>query len=80
MSMTSVQAAKANFFNLLSQVEKNGVPVLICRNGKPVAKLVRHEPGKRNVEPHPRLRKIKINYDPTEPLIPEELGRRKTLT
>jgi hypothetical protein len=23
---------------------------------------------------HPRLSKIKINYDPTEPLTPDELG------
>lgn len=66
--------AKADFSGLLSQVEKKGERVLICRNGKPVADLVPHRPFKRNLKPHPRLSKIKINYDPTESLTRDELG------
>jgi prevent-host-death family protein len=75
MITVNVHEAKTNLSSLLSQVEKNGEPVLICRNGKPVADLVPHRPFKRNVKPHPRLSRIKINYDPTELLSPEEWGR-----
>ena len=39
-----------------------------------MADLVPHRPVKRNIKPHPVMSKIKINYDPTEPLTPEELG------
>jgi prevent-host-death family protein len=74
MIKVNVEEAKANFSRLLLRVERNGEPVLICRNGKPVADLVPHRPSKRNVKPHPRLSRIKINYDPTEPLTAEELG------
>ena len=74
MITVNVHEAKTNLSSLLSQVEKSGEPVLICRNGKPVADLVPHRPFKRNIKPHPVMSKIKINYDPTEPLTPEELG------
>jgi prevent-host-death family protein len=74
MITVNVHEAKTNLSSLLSQVEKNGEPVLICRNGKPVADLVPHRAVKRNLKPHPVMSKIKINYDPTEPLTPEELG------
>ena len=29
---------------------------------------------RRNLKPHPVMSLIKINYDPTEPLTPDELG------
>ncbi|MGA2245235.1 MAG: type II toxin-antitoxin system prevent-host-death family antitoxin [Verrucomicrobiota bacterium] len=77
MITVNVHEAKTNLSSLLSQVEEKGEPVLICRNGKPVADLVRHRPLKRNIKPHPRLRKIKIDYDPTEPLTAGEWGRVK---
>jgi len=74
MITVNVHEAKTNLSSLLLQMEKSGEPVLICRNGKPVADLVPHRPVKRNMKPHPVMSKIKINYDPTEPLTPEELG------
>jgi prevent-host-death family protein len=74
MITVNVHEAKTNLSSLLSRVEKSGEPVLICRNGKPVADLVPHRVVKRNMKPHPVMSKIKINYDPTEPLTPEELG------
>ena len=37
MIAVNVHEAKTNFSRLLSQLEKSGEPVLICRNGKPVA-------------------------------------------
>ena len=42
-----------------------------------MADLVPHRASKRNIKPHPVMGKIKINYDPTEPLAPEELGSLK---
>jgi len=71
----NVHEAKTNLSSLLLRVEKKGEPVLICRNGKPVADLIPHRSRKRNLKPHPRLSKIKINYDPTESLTPREWGR-----
>lgn len=75
MMTVNVHDAKTNLSSLLLQVENGGEAISICRNGKPVADLVPHRPVKRNLKPHPRLSKIKINYDPTEPLTPEEWGR-----
>lgn len=75
MITVNVREAKTRFSSLLSQVEKKGDAVLICRNGKPGADLVPHRRIKRNIKPHPHLSKIKINYDPTKPLTPEEWGR-----
>ena len=75
MIMVNVHEAKTNLSSLLSQVEQQGEPILICRNGKPVADLVPHRSFKRKVKPHPRLSNIKINYDPTEPLTLAEWGR-----
>jgi prevent-host-death family protein len=73
MITVNVHEAKTNLSSLLARVEKDGERVLICRNGKPVADLTPHKPVRRNVfKLHPILSKIVINYDPTEPLTPEE--------
>jgi prevent-host-death family protein len=65
MKTVNVHEAKTNFSRLLAQLEKNGEPVVICRNGKPVADLV---PCKRRsrLKTDPKLSRIKIKYDPTE--------------
>ena len=68
MSTVTEKEAKATFPALLAAVEKSGRPIVICRDGKPVADLVPHRKVKRNLKPHPVLSKIKIMYDPTEPL------------
>lgn len=39
MITVNVLAAKTNLSRLLSQMEKRGEPVLICRNGKPVVEI-----------------------------------------
>jgi antitoxin (DNA-binding transcriptional repressor) of toxin-antitoxin stability system len=67
MSTVTDKEAKATLPKLLAQVEKSGESIVICRDGKPVADLVPHRKGKRNMKPHPLMSKIKINYDPTEP-------------
>jgi len=68
MSTVTEKEAKAQLPKLLAQVEKSGQSIVICRDGKPVADLVPHRVVKRNMKPHPVMSKIKINYDPTEPL------------
>lgn len=72
MSTVTEKEAKAQLPKLLAQVEKSGRSIVICRNGKPVADLVPHRTVKRNLKPHPVLSKIKILYDPTEPLSEKE--------
>ena len=72
MSTVTEKEAKAQLPKLLAQIEKSGQPIVICRNGKPVADLVPHRAVKRNMKPDPILSKIVINYDPTEPLSEEE--------
>ncbi len=65
MKRVDVQEAQTNFSRLLATVEESNESFVICRNGEPVADLVPHRPKSRTV-PHPVLRRMKINYDPTE--------------
>ena len=67
MKTVNVHEAKTNFSSLLAQVEGNSEPIVICRNGEPVADLVPHKRQSR-IKAHPGLSKIKIGYDPIEPL------------
>jgi prevent-host-death family protein len=71
MKMVSVHEAKTNFSSLLAAVEGAGDSFVICRNGEPVADLIPHQRVNR-VKTHPVLGKIKISYDPVEPLSKEE--------
>ena len=68
MSTVTEKEAKAQLPKLLALIEKSGQPIVICRDGKPVADLVPHRKVRRNLKPDPILSKIVINYDPTEPL------------
>lgn len=72
MKSINVHEAKTNLSAILSEIEKGKV-YLICRNGKPVAELLPHRQWDR-LKPHPVLKKIKINYDPTEVLSKNEWG------
>ena len=58
------------------QIEKTGQPVVICRNGKPVAELSPFKPHKdsHRLETHPVMGKIRIGYDPIEDLSDDEWG------
>ena len=71
MKTINVHEAKTNFSSLLSRVEENNESIVICRNGEPVADLVPHQQQNRT-KPHPALSKIKIGYDPVEPLSTDE--------
>jgi antitoxin (DNA-binding transcriptional repressor) of toxin-antitoxin stability system len=71
MKTVNVHEAKTNFSSLLAKLEKNSESIVICRNGEPVADLVPHRRANR-IKAHPALRKIKIGYDPVEPLAANE--------
>ena len=69
--------AKTKLSQLLMKVEKTGEPVIICRNGVPIATLnswkkSMHDPFKQ----HPVLKKVIINEDPTLPLDNDEWRRK----
>ena len=71
MLVVNIHEAKTNLSSLLTKIEKTGEEVLICRYGKPVADLVPHK-CKNRLQPHSVMSKIKIDYDPTEPLSEDE--------
>lgn len=71
----NIHEAKTKLSAVLTQIEKTGESVVICRNGKPVAELgpIKKRTGDR-LKKHPRMCKIKINYEPTEILTEDEWG------
>ncbi len=71
MKTLNVHEAKTRLSAVLADIEATGESFLVCRRGKPVAELIPHRRPSR-LTPHPVLSKIKINYDPTEPLDEDE--------
>jgi len=71
MKTVNVHEAKTHFSSLLARVEETSEAIVICRNGEPIADLVPHKPANRT-RTHPTLSRIKIGYDPVEPLSTEE--------
>ena len=67
MKTVNVHEAKTHFSSPLTTVEGSHESFVICRNGTPVADLVPHRRVNR-IKPRPALRRIKIGYDPVEPL------------
>lgn len=71
MKQVSVHEAKTQLSALLAEIERTGEEVTICRRRKPVANLVPYRKRSR-ISPHPVLSRVKIEYDPTEPLSDDE--------
>ena len=71
MKSVNVHEAKTNLSTLLAKLEADNESIVICRNGHPVADLVPHQRVNR-LKMHPVLSKVKIHYDPTEPLAMDE--------
>ena len=78
MIKVSIHEAQTNLSSLLARVEGGQEEIIICRNGRPVAKLVAMpsqttDPLRKN----PRLGPVVFNEDPCAPLDehawPEEL-------
>lgn len=67
MKKVSIQEAEENFSSLLASLEADGNPILICRDGEPVADLVSHKRVTR-LKRHPFLTQVKISYDVAAPL------------
>ncbi len=67
MKIVTIEEAQAQLLALLEAVEATGEPVLICRQGTPVADLVPHRSRSRLV-PHPVMQHIRLDDDPTTPL------------
>lgn len=71
MKAVTVHYAKSHLLQLLEEVEESGEGVTIYRGDTPVASLRPHKRAVR-CEPHPVMRDIVIDYDPTEPLAADE--------
>ena len=71
MRMLNVHEAKTHLSAVLADVVDKGEAFVICRNGTPVADLTPHR-AKRCMTPHPTMKKIRLKYDPTEELSPDE--------
>ncbi|RPI22338.1 MAG: type II toxin-antitoxin system Phd/YefM family antitoxin [Acidobacteria bacterium] len=67
MKTLNIHEAKTRLSAVLNEVEKEGETFVICRNGRPVAHLVPHRVSDR-LAPHPTMSRLRINYDPMEPL------------
>lgn len=65
MTTIDINEAKAHFPSLISSVEKTGEPVIICRYGKAVARLVPMPKGRRT-NTSPFLSQVEFLADPTE--------------
>ncbi len=74
MKTYNISIAKAKLSQILSEVQRTGETIVICKNGKPIADIVLHEQRHGRIEPHPLMKNIDINYDPTEPLNEDEWG------
>ncbi|MGF1657434.1 MAG: type II toxin-antitoxin system Phd/YefM family antitoxin [Verrucomicrobiales bacterium] len=68
----NIYEAKTRLSAIIANIEKTGEPVLICRNGRPVAELRKAQPLQQDpFDPDPELRVI-FHRDPTLPLDPED--------
>ena len=74
--MINIHEAKTKLSSVLAEIEKKGNSFIICRNGKPVAKLSPFVDSRSNrLGKHPTMSNIQINFDPTEDLTEDEWGR-----
>jgi prevent-host-death family protein len=75
MTSVNMHEAKTSLSQLVEAVEKKGETVIICRDGTPVAQLIKYRPVVDRLTPDPSLR-VTLHYDPAEPLaadvVPED--------
>lgn len=72
----NIHEAKTKLSAVLMQIEKTGKPVVICRNGKPVAELNPYRPRRegQRLQVHPVMGNIGIDYNPIEEMAEDEWG------
>ena len=68
MICVNTHEAKTRLSQLLVRVEKQHETVVICRNGVPVAELLPWHKNRDPLAQNPKLKKIKVNADPSLPL------------
>jgi antitoxin (DNA-binding transcriptional repressor) of toxin-antitoxin stability system len=71
MKTVSIYDIETQLLSMLLEIEKNGEHVVIYRDGVPIVDLLPHR-RKSRLTPHPLISQIRINYDPTEPLMADE--------
>lgn len=71
MKTVEIPEATTHFPTLLKEVSETGETIVICNNGKPVADLTPHKRSDR-LSTHPALSKIRLHYNPSEPLSEDE--------
>jgi antitoxin (DNA-binding transcriptional repressor) of toxin-antitoxin stability system len=75
MIRVNMHEAKTRLSRLVRAVEERGEIVVVCRHGKALAQLKRiaaRSKAFNRLKPHPKLSRVKIKYDPTEPLGADE--------
>lgn len=72
MLFFNIHDAKTNLSSLVSDVETKHETILLCRSGKPVARIVPIEPLASPLKHSPKLSKLKLYYDPVEGLTADE--------
>jgi prevent-host-death family protein len=72
MITVNTHEAKTKLSALLAAVEQEGETVHICRNGRPVAKLVPEDKARDPLRVQPKLRPVAILGDLTEGLAEED--------
>jgi prevent-host-death family protein len=72
MQQVNMHEAKTRLSELVRRVEISHVPVVLCRNGEPVAQIIPFAAKGGRLATSPAL-KVKLRYDPTEPLGEDEV-------
>jgi antitoxin (DNA-binding transcriptional repressor) of toxin-antitoxin stability system len=66
--LLNIHDAKSTLSAVIAEIEEKNETVRICRNGKPVAELVKIPPLPSPLRHSARLGKMTIEYDPAAPL------------
>jgi prevent-host-death family protein len=70
MKTISIHEAKAHFSEVLSEVQEEGISVILSRYGHPVAEIKPLSPRERCI-PHKHLSQVRIHWDPRKPTTEE---------
>ena len=68
MISVNIHEAKTKLSALLRMIEEKGEPIIICRNGTPVAEIRPIEEAGDPLAQNPRLTGVIFNEDPALPL------------
>jgi prevent-host-death family protein len=66
MQLINIHKAKSNLSKLLLSVEVDHKVIVVCRHGKPIARIVPIEESPDHLKMHSELQGLKLDYNPTE--------------